>query len=116
MRRFTARALAALAIVAAPIAAHAGEFDGKWKGSAGSWQVELLVQGANATLTLQCNGSFGNTAPFTFDVPVAANGHFDAWVGGAGTFVRRNVTGNLPTFQIPPGGECGGGTVTLQRS
>lgn len=91
--------------------AAAGNFDGKWTGTIGSWKVSLDVSGAKGKLVLvSCNGG---TSEFTVDV--TSEGKIDAWLKDLGTS-RRHIEGQLPNFMIPPsGGRCSGGTGALIR-
>jgi hypothetical protein len=87
-----------------------GKFDGTWSGTAGLWQIKLVVTGQKGRAAFTCANQ-----THAFDIPVGPDGAIDAWVGGGTVFVRRQVKGMLPTFSIPTGGTCPGGQTTLTR-
>lgn len=89
--------------------AQAQQYDGVWTGIAGQWAVKLTVTGTKGRLGLTCGGS----NDFSADIPVAADGSINSYVTtGQG---RRQITGKLPDFNIPPGGSCGGGKAALVK-
>ena len=101
--------LSLVTLVAASDVLAQGPFDGTWRGTAGDWTVTLAVNGTKAKLNLKC---FGNT--WDFDIPVGADGAIDTYVR-APDMARRQVTGRLPEFNVPPGGTCRGATATLSK-
>jgi hypothetical protein len=86
-----------------------GKFDGTWTGTAGDWTLALTVTGTKAKLKMACAGQ-----SWDFDVPVSATGTVDTYVR-APDFARRQITGQLPAINVPPGGSCRGGSTNLSR-
>jgi len=89
-------------------------FEGTWSGKSGNWNFKLVVSGQKGALTVQCD-----SVPFTFNIPVSAQGAIDAYIGegsgGSGRMSRRKIAGQLPTLALDSGGTCGGATVTLSK-
>jgi len=100
--------LAGVVAFAFAFEAQAQQFDGTWTGQAGQWNVTLAVSGTKARLTLSCGGTDGIS-----DFTLGQGGSVNTYVTtGSG---RRQITGTLPSIQIPPGGSCGGGTATMVK-
>lgn len=72
-----------------------GNFDGTWTGQAGQWAITLTVAGTKAKYFMTCGGIDG-AADFTLGADGAVNFYVTS---GAG---RRQITGKLPTIQVPP--------------
>lgn len=88
--------------------AHAQSFDGAWSGQAGQWSLSLTVSGQKGRLTMACAGADGFN-----DVSVAPDGSVNGTVKTGS--ISRQITGKLPSLNVPPGGSCGGGTATMVK-
>lgn len=104
-----ATTLTLLLLFAASTGHAQANYDGTWSGTAGDWSVTLSVAGTKAKLKMTC---FGNK--YDFDIPVSATGQIDTYVR-APDMGRRQLTGQLPSFTVSPGGSCRPGATTLTR-
>lgn len=103
--------LAVAVAVATP--ATAGQWDGTWTGTAGNWNVNIVVKGAQGRIRATCEGA--DTGAIFGEVLINPDGSFRAFVSG-GRMVAREVKGILPALSVSDLGICRGGAAVLHRA
>ena len=89
--------------------ANAQQFDGTWTGQGDRFSLVLVVAGTKARLEFNCaNGNYGGKTDFTLGSDGAVNTTLAMWGG------KMQITGTVQSIQVP-GGQCGGGTVTMTK-
>lgn len=111
------RVLALTTVLAVVVnSAIAGQWDGTWKGTAGDWEVTLVVSGDKANLRMLCPKMGKQPYDESSTISVADGGALQGWYGGGALTRRRVIGGTLPKLAVSEvQANCVGGTATLTR-
>ena len=107
--------IAAILGTALALQAAAGQWDGIYTGTAGDWEVKLVVDGAKGEVTLVCP----QWDPRGFEpavVAVSSDGRVSGFWGGNALNRKRMVGGDLPQFAVADvSTRCRGGSGILTK-